>query len=966
MAEKKAKVVIDVDDKSLTELNTEIQALEESISNLKIGTKQWNEENQKLGKLKQKFSDATIQAEKLQHVVEKVGAPEQIAAFVKLGTGMVGAFSGVQGAIGLLGGSSKTLDEIAAKGVMFMQIMGGMQAVAEVFSKETLAGLKGISSGFGTMLKSVKEASTGMKTALISTGIGALVVGVGLLISYWDDLSDMISGTSAKEKKNNEAMLDSAKSLTTEFQSIGAVLEKDLYYLKETNKQLTDNLDIAQKRHEIEKNNLDIINFQIDEEKALQVKLNGELEDSDAITKSKLETDIEISKNKVKLYETEKKLLKTKIEESFQYIKIADAIESIGNRIKKNSDQLIILNSLNDKQRAIYLNQLDTLNNQIDSINKIKSAGIQLTKAQINALDTYEAQRVALNNQEKERQRILKIELEQLGNDRKIASVESERVQRYMILADAIDQENITLEKNAKIYEDQVEFAQERNDLILDYLQRRKELNHFDSEGLKMFNEQNAELEKLVVNYDLIFKQNEDILAKRLEGKKVDQEKLQDGAKELSLFKLIKEAEIERLNNDNKLLQNQKESAKLTIEENVELQSQLQEQKGRLKNALDIAEAKYKAAKNDEERKTAETELFDIETKYNDISNQILESKRNITAANKEINTTEIAITDNTKKTAKANEEVAKKTEETANNIERQSTTVSMLQESVTEYSNEIQASQELLSNSIELIASLQDRKAEKSRERIAEYQKQLDELEEQEDERQNKLVQYEEELKDANGQRYDDLLAAIDEEKQAVEANAEEKLRLEEQIAKENRKRQEAERKAAQWRKAQAIIDATIQGALAVIKALPNVVLAAVVGAASAVGVATIVAQKIPPTSQFKEGGFTAKSSSDSDAVGIVHANEYVVPANVVRSSEAQQHIAALEAQRSRGYQTGGYVQPATTTPSESSIDYDRLINGIASAIRMLPSPEVSVVKIATGLNEVKVTKQNAGLTRG
>jgi hypothetical protein len=65
------------------------------------------------------------------------------------------------------------------------------------------------------------------------------------------------------------------------------------------------------------------------------------------------------------------------------------------------------------------------------------------------------------------------------------------------------------------------------------------------------------------------------------------------------------------------------------------------------------------------------------------------------------------------------------------------------------------------------------------------------------------------------------------------------------------------------------------------------------------------------------------------------------------------------------RGGMASGGVVPATSTGSQSFIDYDRLIQGIASANRLLPAPVVQVQKITTAQNEVSMTKQLAGFSR-
>jgi len=56
-----------------------------------------------------------------------------------------------------------------------------------------------------TAFKGLTVGVNGFKKALISTGIGALVVAVGLLVAYWDDILALVGGVSTEQKKLNEA-----------------------------------------------------------------------------------------------------------------------------------------------------------------------------------------------------------------------------------------------------------------------------------------------------------------------------------------------------------------------------------------------------------------------------------------------------------------------------------------------------------------------------------------------------------------------------------------------------------------------------------------------------------------------------------------------------------------------------------------------------------------------------------------
>ena len=75
----------------------------------------------------------------------------------------------------------------------------------------------GAYSGFKKGAMGVKTFIQGLKatkTALISTGIGALVVAIGLLVVYWEDIKGLVTGVSVAQQK----LLDNTVAIRTETQ----------------------------------------------------------------------------------------------------------------------------------------------------------------------------------------------------------------------------------------------------------------------------------------------------------------------------------------------------------------------------------------------------------------------------------------------------------------------------------------------------------------------------------------------------------------------------------------------------------------------------------------------------------------------------------------------------------------------------------------------------------------------------
>jgi hypothetical protein len=534
-------------------------------------------------------------------------------------------------------------------------------------------------------------------------------------------------------------------------------------------------------------------------------------------------------------------------------------------------------------------------------------------------------------------------------------------------------------ENNVKAYEDTLKQINNEYKLYQQIKKEKDEIANFDKQGLELYYKQNEELLKITDKYHYQTEMFRDQLKIAIDKKNIDeidrglfQEKLDAGAKELMYYYQVKEATVAKLENDKIVLSLKKELINNTIREAQETQALLENQlelaKVRLTNAQFEYDEAVKNRKSLEEQKALLEEVVKLEAQINDLNTQSLENKQKIVDANSDVAKTDEEILKTQENINDATQEQVDKAKEVTDELQKQAEWHERANDFLNQYAEEIDAVRAIIAQSLEFIAALQDRKAAEAQERIDELQGQLDDLDEQEEDRMSKLDDYNDLLKDANGERYDELLALIAQEEAAnlaaQDAENTKRQEIEAQIKDEENKKLAAEARAAKWRKAQAIVDAIIQGALGVIKALPNVFLAVATGVLAAAGIATIAGQKTPPIPEgYASGGFTQKTKSNQTAVGIVHGNEYVAPAYVVKSPEAQTHIAALERQRLRGYADGGIVTPNLGSAGQSMIDYDRLITGISQAIMNMPNPQVSVVKITSAQNEVSLTKKNAGL---
>ena len=90
--------------------------------------------------------------------------------------------------------------------------------------KEVGGGIKQLGTSAITSFKSAVMGANAMGKALIATGIGAIVVALGLIAAYWDDIVGAISGVSSEQKKLLE---DTKATVAANEANLGATLESE-------------------------------------------------------------------------------------------------------------------------------------------------------------------------------------------------------------------------------------------------------------------------------------------------------------------------------------------------------------------------------------------------------------------------------------------------------------------------------------------------------------------------------------------------------------------------------------------------------------------------------------------------------------------------------------------------------------------------------------------------------------------
>ena len=184
------KIILDADVKPLK-------------SQLKEATKELQTARQKFGE----FSDEAVQAaQKVAGIKDEIESANEAAqvfdpgkrfqALTTAASTAAGGIAAAQGAMALFGSQSEDVEKALLKVQGALALSQGLSQLKDIgkVGEQLKITFKGLTLGANTF-----------KKALITTGIGALVVAVGLLVAYWEDIMALVGGVSKEQKDLNEA-----------------------------------------------------------------------------------------------------------------------------------------------------------------------------------------------------------------------------------------------------------------------------------------------------------------------------------------------------------------------------------------------------------------------------------------------------------------------------------------------------------------------------------------------------------------------------------------------------------------------------------------------------------------------------------------------------------------------------------------------------------------------------------------
>lgn len=325
------------------EVNMNASGAEGSVKSLKV---QLREAQADVAAMADKFGLTSEQAQKAAQkaaqLADAIGDAKTLTnafnpdakfkSFSQAIQGVVGGFTALQGAQALFGSESEEVAKTLAKVQGALALSQGIDSVLEAADAFGILGKK--------IMTSVVTAFSTLRGAIISTGIGALIVAVGLLVNELMNMSDAADEAAESTKKLNET--------TKKFADIG--LKTNLENLEREQK-----LEIS--RLKLKENNEEAI-FKKEQEYRnskgrLLLEYYNEIKNAD--TKAADDTMVQMLnlQNEIKVADNEHKLYLLNKQRDYDQ-KVLDADKDLQSRLATLNEQnfLSSIDNLNERERA--------------------------------------------------------------------------------------------------------------------------------------------------------------------------------------------------------------------------------------------------------------------------------------------------------------------------------------------------------------------------------------------------------------------------------------------------------------------------------------------------------------------------------------------------------------------------------------------------------------------------------------
>lgn len=200
---------IEQTDKATQSLRSQLRQAQSDVAELsdKFGatSKEAIEAAKRAGQLKDAIGDA-------KSLTDAFNPDAKFSALSGSLSGVASGFSAVEGSLALAGVQSENLQETMVRLQAAMALSQGLQGLGESIDS------------FKQMGAVAKNALAGIRTGIAATGIGLLLVALGAVVAYWDDIKEAVGGVSSEQETLNQ---QSQTNLDIEQQKLDTIGSQD-------------------------------------------------------------------------------------------------------------------------------------------------------------------------------------------------------------------------------------------------------------------------------------------------------------------------------------------------------------------------------------------------------------------------------------------------------------------------------------------------------------------------------------------------------------------------------------------------------------------------------------------------------------------------------------------------------------------------------------------------------------------
>jgi len=187
MAEKRT-IELEIQDNS----KTLKQQYKEAVAELQKMVSAYGEMSDEAINAAKRAAELKDQIEDTNDLMKSFKGEGAFIAMNKAMSAVASGFSAVEGGLALIGVEGEAVQETMLKVQAAMALAQGLE------------GLEDAGRAFKNLGVTAKNALSGIKSGVAATGIGLLVVAVGTLVAYWDDIKKAVSGISEEQKQLNK------------------------------------------------------------------------------------------------------------------------------------------------------------------------------------------------------------------------------------------------------------------------------------------------------------------------------------------------------------------------------------------------------------------------------------------------------------------------------------------------------------------------------------------------------------------------------------------------------------------------------------------------------------------------------------------------------------------------------------------------------------------------------------------